>query len=48
MTGLLIKEALITFESEGERLMKGRSKGAVSMPSSKPQLILRMLCWDLP
>lgn len=36
--GLLIREVLITFESKGERLMKGRSKGAASMLSSKPRL----------
>lgn len=36
--GLLIREVLITFESKGETLMKGRSKGAASTPSSKPQL----------
>lgn len=36
--GLLIREVLITFESKGERLMKGRSKGAASRLSSKPEL----------
>jgi len=36
--GLLIREVLITFKSKGERLMKGRSKGAASMLSSKPWL----------
>lgn len=36
--GLLIREVLIMFESKGERLMKGRSKGAASRLSSKPQL----------
>ena len=36
--GLLIREVLITFESKGERLMKGRSKAAASTLSSKPRL----------
>lgn len=36
--GLLIRGVLITFESEGESLMKGRSKGAASRLSSKPRL----------
>lgn len=36
--GFLIREVLITFESKGERLMKGRSKGAASRLSSKPEL----------
>lgn len=38
MLGLLIREVLITFESKGEGLMKGRSKGAASRLSSKLEL----------
>lgn len=50
--GLLIREVLITLESKGERLMKGRSKGAACTQSSKPLLTvgaaLQGLTQDLP
>lgn len=44
--GLLIREVLITPESKGERLMKGRSKAAASTRSSEPWLMWGLLCRD--